>query len=529
MAMSVKALWGRLDLVIRRDATLADLMMRLAEIYGDKIFVTEENALGATRTLTYEQASEQVIIWSRNIGKAIRPGDPVVVATENGIDQFLLCLAASAAGGIPAPVNSQMTESEVEHVISDSGASLVIRDTTELDGLKRTARSRRARKEARHGESYPVALPDASEIGALFYTSGTTGRPKGAALTHRALVGQVSIAASWPLGMRHDEILMALPVAHIMGFAAVMAAAIGGIQIYFMQRFSPIRVLQAIEYRRCSAFIGVPAMYRMMDNAGAEDRDLRSIRVWISGADVMPTDLARKFKRMGASATLPGLGSIGEAMFAEGYGMVEVGGGMAAKISPPMVPFGLGDSLGLPFPGWRMKVVNDQGRRVFPGQVGELLIKGPGVLKEYWRDATASDAVLTEDGWLRTGDMVLSGPFNTVMFQGRAKAVIKSGGYSVYPPEIEETLETHDEVVEAAVIGIPDDGLGEVPVAAVILTDGAKLTPDELVTWAAIRLSHYKAPRAVVIVDDLPRTGTRKVQREKIRPLFSAIGAKEGD
>lgn len=517
--MSAKSLWGRLDLIIKRDATLADLMMRLAEIHGDKLFVTEENSLGATRTLTYEQASEQVILWSRSIGKAIKAGDPVVIATENGIDQFLLCLAASAAGGIPAPVNSQMTEAEVDHVIADSGASLVIRDPAELNGLRRSSRSRSKRS----NESYPVALPDAGDIGALFYTSGTTGRPKGAALTHRALVGQISIAASWPLGIRNDEIVMALPVAHIMGFAAVMAAAIGGIQIYFMQRFSPIRVLQAIEYRRCSAFIGVPAMYRMMDNTGAADRDLRSIRVWISGADVMPTDLAKKFKAMGASATLPGLGSFGEAMFAEGYGMVEVGGGMAAKISPPLLPFGLGDSLGLPLPGWHMKVVNDEGRRVFPGQVGELLIKGPGVLKEYWGDEAASEAVLTDDGWLRTGDMVLSGPFNTVLFQGRAKAVIKSGGYSVYPPEIEETLEEHDDVVEAAVIGIADDKLGEVPVAAVIPKKNAKVTAEELATWAAVRLSHYKAPRAIVFVDDLPRTGTRKVQREKIRPLFAAI------
>ena len=519
--MTMKSLIGRLDLVIKRDATLAELMMRLADMHGGRTFVTEENANAATRTLTYEQASELVIVWSRQIRDRILPESPVVVATPNGVDQFLLCLAVSAAGGIPAPVNSQMTDAEIDHVIEDSGAELVIRNPSDLaEGQQRTRR-RRAR-------SYQVATPDAGDIGALFYTSGTTGRPKGAALTHRSLVGQASTAAAWPLSFRDDEVVMALPVAHIMGFAALMASAVAGVPIYFMQKFSPTRVLHAIEYRRSSVFIGVPAMYRMMEDVGAADRDLRSVRLWISGADVMPTDLARRFKAMGASMTLPGLGSIGEAAFAEGYGMVEVGGGIAAKISPPMLPMGLGDSLGLAFPGWKMKVVDDNGKRVFPGQVGQLLIKGPGVLKGYWNDSAASEQVLTEDGWLRTGDMVRSGPFNTALFQGRAKAVIKSGGYSVYPLEVEETLESHPDVLEAAVVGLPDGALGEAVVAAVILRQGAKVDTEELVLWASVRLAQYKAPKQVIIVDDLPRTGTRKVQRDKLKPFFdSALAGKE--
>lgn len=512
--MTMKALIGRLDLFIKRDATLADLMMRLADMHGDSRFVTEENPYGATRTLSYQHASELVIVWSRQIRERILPDSPVVVATPNGVDQFLLCLAVSAAGGIPAPVNSQMTDAEIEHVIADSGAELVIRNPSEL--AEKDAASRRRRR----ARAYQMATPDPEEVGALFYTSGTTGKPKGAALSHRSLVGQSATAAAWPLGFRHDEIVMALPVAHIMGFAALMTAAMAGVPVYFMQKFSPTRVLHAIEYRRSSVFIGVPAMYRMMEDVGAAERDLRCVRLWISGADVMPTDLARRFKALGASVTLPGLGSFGEAAFAEGYGMVEVGGGMAAKVSPPLLPVGLGDSLGLAFPGWRMKVVDEDGKRVFPGQVGQLLIKGPGVLKGYWNDTAASNEILTEDGWLRTGDVVRSGPFNTALFQGRAKAVIKSGGYSVYPPEVEETLESHPDVLEAGVVGIPDPKLGEAVVAAVILRHGAKVSTEDLILWASVRLAHYKAPTQVIIVDDLPRTGTRKVQRDKLRPLF---------
>jgi acyl-CoA synthetase (AMP-forming)/AMP-acid ligase II len=409
-----------------------------------------------------------------------------------------------------------MRESEIDHVIADSGATLVIRDAAELTKGKGSRAGALALVDGTF-----VATPAPSDVAALFYTSGTTGSPKGAELTHQALVGQVSLAATWPFTLRHDEIVLSLPVAHIMGFVALMGPAIAGVPIYFLPRFSPTRVLDVIETRRCSAFMGVPAMYRTLLEAGAPDRDLSSVRVWISGADVMPAELALRFKSFGATATLPGVGPVGEAAFIEGYGMVEVGGNVASKISPPMLPFGLGESLGLSMPGWRFKVADDLGRGVRPGQVGELRLKGPGVLKGYWGDAEATRNALTDDGWLRTGDLVRSGPFGTVMFQGRAKAVIKSGGYSVYPLEVEADLEDHPDVLEAAVVGVPDAKLGEVPAAALRLRPGASVNAEELLVWAGVRMAQYKAPRRIVIVEDLPRTGTRKVQRERLLPLFT--------
>jgi acyl-CoA synthetase (AMP-forming)/AMP-acid ligase II len=401
-----------------------------------------------------------------------------------------------------------MTPAEVDHVIADSGATLVVRDRSELG--ERSARPLTAAVPASPGD-----------VAAIFYTSGTTGKPKGARLTHRALVAQSQSAGVYPSGLRRDEAIAGLPVAHIMGFTVLLSLAVAGIPVHFLPRFRPDEVLDAIERRRSTVFIGVPAMYRLLLEAGAETRDLRSIRVWASGADVMPTDLARRFQRMGATATLPGGLSVGDALFVEGYGMVEVGGGVAAKVSPPGIPSPLGSFLGVPLPSYRFRVVDSTtGREVRVGQVGELLVKGPGVLQGYHGDAAATAAVLTDDGWLRTGDLVRRGPLGLVSFAGRSKDVIKKGGYSVYAVEVQAALEEHRSVAEAAVLGVPDDRLGEQVVAAVRLLPGEAAGEGELIAWCAERLSSYKVPSVVRIVDTLPRTGTEKVKKSELRSLF---------
>lgn len=496
---------ARAALLVRRDVTLGTLMDRLARIHGGRRLVEEEG--GATRT--YEGAAEQVRRWAGAIAARTSPGDVVVVNTPNGYDMLLLCLAAARAGCLPAPVNDQMRAEEVAHVVADSAATLVVRSPAELDGAEPLA------------DAHPA---EPGEVGALFYTSGTTGAPKGVELTHRALVGQVLAAVAWPNVLRCDEAVIALPVAHIMGFVVLLGLAAAGVPTYLLSRFHPVRVLDAIESRRATIHIGVPAMYRMLEEAGADDRDLRSVRLWGSGADAMPADLAERFKRRGATVTLPLLGSHGQALFAEAYGMVEVGGGVAAKLSPPFLSPTrglLGEGLGVSLPGYELRVVDDHGEEVPVGEVGELLVRGPGVLKGYRGDAAATADVLTGDGWLRTGDLARRGRFGTIVFEGRAKHVVKRGGYSVYALEVERCLEQHPAVAEAAVVGRPDERMGEVPVAAVRLRPGAAAAEDDLVAHVAQHLAEYKVPVQVVVVDELPRTGTRKVQKAALLDLFT--------
>lgn len=517
----------RADLAVRHHVTLADLADRWVDLHGDRLMVTEESVSptagpGQIRELTYRKAAKKVARWSAAIAARTNPGDAVVLYTPNGIDQFLLTLAVSRAGRIPAPVNPQMRPAEVDHVIADSGCTLVIRGVAELA----TGPGSRATPPPPDG-----AEPD--EIAALFYTSGTTGTPKGVELTHRGLIGGLAPMVAYPGWLRHDELVLSLPVAHIMGFISVLGPTLAGVPMYFVRHFDATRVLDVIEQRRSSLFMGVPATYRLLEQAGAAHRDLRSVRIWMTGADVMPPALARRFKSYGAAACLPLIGPVGEAAFFEGYGMVESGGGVVAKVSPPLLPVGLGDSLGLPLPGWSVRVVDHDDQPVPMGTVGELQIKGPGVLRGYHGDAAATATALTDDGWLRTGDLVRGGPFGLMSFQGRSKNVIKSGGYSVYAVEVEAGLEEHPDVVEAGVVGLEDAKLGQVPVAAVRLRDGATVTAEALVAWARGRMARYKAPRRVVVVDDLPRTGTDKLRRDRLLPLFltadSVDGAASGD
>jgi acyl-CoA synthetase (AMP-forming)/AMP-acid ligase II len=476
-------------------------MDRLAQASGDRRLVEE----AGDEPLTYRQAADRVDRLAGGIARRIRPGDRVVVAVPNGYDTFLLSLAACRAGGVAVPVNSRMRRGEIDHVVADSGAALVVRRADEVlaEPLGR------------------AVTADPADVAAILYTSGTTGLPKGAELTHRALLAQVAAGAMWPVWLRRDEAVVGLPVAHIMGFLALLGLAVAGIPVYLVPTFGADEVLEAIEQRRSTVFLGVPAMYRLMLDAGAETRDLRSVRLWVSGADVLPDDLARRFKRMGASVTLPVLGfSVGEAAFAEGYGMVELAGGVAAKVSPPWVPLGIGDFLGFPLPPHRLKVVDDDGDEVGSGQTGELWVHGPGVLRGYHGDPEATSKVLTDDGWLRTGDLARKGPLGLVFFAGRQKDVILHGGFTVYANEVERALEQHPDVLEAAVLGLPDEARGEVPVAAVRIRPRGGVTEEGLAAWARERLSGYKAPRRVLFVNDLPRTGTGKVQKDELRPLF---------
>ncbi|MFN2608255.1 MAG: AMP-binding protein, partial [Acidimicrobiales bacterium] len=296
--------------MLRRDVTLGTLLERLAKINGDRRLVTEATT---GLELTYREGADRVARMAGGIAGKTEPGARVVIGAPNGYEFFLLCLAAARAGAVVVPVNPQMTKDEIDYVVGDSKAPLVVRSAAEVEGGL----------DGDGGIDAAAAKP--SDVAAIFYTSGTTGKPKGAELTHAALIGSAAAAALYPARLRRDEVVCGMPVAHIAGFTLVLMAACTGIPLYLLPRFRPTDALDAIESRRATVFIGVPAMYRMMLEAGAEQRDLRSVRLWASGADAMPQEIVQTFQKLGATATLPVIDkSVGEAMFIDGYGMVEL-------------------------------------------------------------------------------------------------------------------------------------------------------------------------------------------------------------
>jgi long-chain acyl-CoA synthetase len=491
----------RFSLVREHDLTLGTFLERVAAVHGAGRRLVEEHGTGLS--LTFGEAVERQNEWAAGVAAQIEPGDRVVVNAPNGFEFFLLCLAVARAGGIPVPVNPQMTASEIDYVTENSGATLAVSSGSDLVG-KGTI------------DTAVDASPD--DVAAVFYTSGTTGKPKGAELSHRALVGGIGPNTLFPAELRshRDEAVSGMPIAHIAGFAMLLQMAAVGVPLYLLPRFRPNEALDALEQRRATAFMGVPAMYRMMVEAGAEQRDLKSVRLWASGADAMPDDLRNLFRELGAAWTLPFVNkTIGKATFLDGYGMVELAGGVAVRAALPFAELPL-----MPMPGYKLKAVDEQGNEVGMGQVGELVVKGRGVLKGYHGNEEATREIFTEDGFMRTGDLAKRGPLGTISLAGRIKHVIKHGGYSVFAVEVEHTLEEHPAIAEAAVIGLPDERKGEIPAAVVRVNDGQSITEGELIDWAKAHMAEYKVPRRVRVVDELPRTGTQKVQKNDLKKLF---------
>ena len=489
----------RRELARAKDLTLGTLLERFAAIRPDHPLVEEPDGW----KLDHREAADLVARAAGALRDRVQPGDRVLVATPNGYRLLLASLAVARAGGVAVPVNPRMADDEIDHVISDAEAVARIDDFDELTV----------------GPPCAAVPVDPASTAVLFYTSGTTGKPKGAQLSHRALVGTAGAGALVPEGLVARGAVSGLPVAHVAGFTMLVQMLSLGVPIYLLPRFRPTDALDAIEERRPVMFVGVPAMYRMMLEAGAEQRDLSSVRMWSSGADALPTELAEAFQGFGGTVRVPFTDrTLGKATFIDGYGMVELGGGAALRILAP-IPLPLSGWL-RPMRGNKFRVVDDAGHEVPQGEVGELAIKGPGTMRGYHGREEETAAALTPDGWLRTGDLARSRRFGFFELAGRKKDVIKHGGYSVFAVEVERAIEEHPAVAEAAVVGLPDERKGEVPAAAVRLVEGTGVTPDELMVFCKERLSDYKAPQQIVVVDEMPRTGTDKVNKRLLLDRF---------
>jgi acyl-CoA synthetase (AMP-forming)/AMP-acid ligase II len=518
-------------------ATFTDF---LADLYGDRTCFLLDRPLETPyfegSVISYRALNALVRRTASVLASlGVRRGDRVALCTANRIELAFVEFAAQRLGAVPVPLNFMLTRGEMAGLVRRSGARVMVVDRSvykqslegvdlraELGSVERwvmvTAKDpppgferfdalMAAAREDAAGAPADVADADPAVI---FFTAGTTGLPKGAVLTSGALMyalrRYVKVSALRPTS-RTNLSLMVMPLAHIGGHQALLIQMALASPMLLMSTFDPERILDLIERHRVTTFAGIPTMFRMLLAAGAERRDLSSVRLWGGGGDAFPTDLVRTFKRLSPRG-----------WFVTGYGLAETAGQLTIN------PLGLGDAcVGWFLPGVRARLVDESGRDVKAGEVGELVVKTPSIMQGYWDDAEATKKSI-EDGWFRTGDLMKKGKYGLHYFVAREKDMIKVSGYSVFPAEVEAILETHPDVEQSVVVGLPHPVKGTLPVAAVVRRDGAKTSEEELHVWAKDKVARYRCPRRIVFVDAIALNQAMKPLRRQVRADLLEMG-----
>ncbi len=448
------------------------------------------------------------------VERGLEPGDRVGVMLPNVPEFPIAYYGVLRAGGIVVPMNVLLKRREIAFYLGDSGARTLLawhgfaeeaRGGAEEAGaeLIEVEPAAFAAGLARRQPAVGLAETDAEDTAVILYTSGTTGKPKGAELTHFNLSRNADIASRTTCEVDEgDVVLGSLPLFHSFGQTVSMNASLRvGATLTLLPRFDPGEALATMQRDGVTNFYGVPTMYgALLHHPGREDFDTSALRTCITGGASMPVEVLRGFEQAFDCIVL------------EGYGLSETS--PVASSNHPGMERKPG-SIGTPLEEVEMKVVDEDDNEVPEGEVGEIVIRGHNVMKGYWQrpDATAE---AMRGGWFHSGDMARVDEDGYFFIVDRKKDLIIRGGYNVYPREVEEILYEHPKIREAAVLGVPHDQWGEEIGAAVVLHDGEELSPDEVSAYVKERIAAYKYPRLVWFLDDLPKGPTGKILKREI-------------
>lgn len=478
------------------------------------------------RTLTNVETknlADQFANGLRRLG--IQKGDRVMVCLPNCPEVLISYQGITRAGAIIVPVMFMLHPKELHYIALNSGAKAVITSSYVLQNVEKSLEGLPSRPEVlvvdrptdnQTKNFYDVmdqsnsTLPDdikPEDTAVILYTSGTTGNPKGVLLTHKNLYSNADNSA------KHNETergttLGVLPLAHVYGLTVSNVSFLTGGSIVVFSSFDVKEVLSAIEKYKVKSFSAVPAMiYALVSYPQADQYDTSSLESVGSGSAPLPVALLHAFqKKFGAQVY-------------EGYGLSEAAPVVTAHRKGKEIKPG---SVGIPIPGVQVRIVNDQGEEVPRGEVGELIVSGDNITPGYFQNREESERVL-RDGWLYTGDVARQDDDGYVYIVDRKKDLIIRGGFNLYPRDVEEILNAHDKVAEAAVIGIPDERMGEEMVACVVKKQDADVTEEELITYCQDHLSKRKTPRHIVFLESLPRNGVGKILKTHLRKTAADI------
>ena len=500
------------NLAVNVDATAAAHPARPAVILDSVVLTYAELA----------RSVRQLAGWLRDQG--VGSGDRVAIMLPNLPSFPVIYYAALRLGAVVVPMNPLFRRREIQYYLEDSEARLIaampgeeVQAAVEATGAQLL-------------EVGPAGLPDGlvgpgatsspvdevaeragDDTAVILYTSGTTGRPKGAELTHDNLRTNLDTTTETLLHLDETDVVMGcLPLFHVFGMTCAMNTAFArGAALTLVPRFDPVKALEVIQRDRVTVFMGVPTMYNaLLTAAAAADSppDLSTLRLAVSGGASLPLEVMRRFEETFGASIL------------EGYGLSE---------TSPVASFNHPDrerkagSIGISVRGVEMKLVTPDGSEVGPDDgetVGEIFIRGENIMKGYWGKPEATAEAIDSDGWFRSGDLARRDADGFYFIVDRTKDLIIRGGLNVYPREVEEVLYEHPAVAEVAVVGVPHPELGEEIAAYVVRRPGAEVTEAELVEHVRNLVAPYKYPRTVTFIDELPKGATGKILKRELRP-----------
>jgi long-chain acyl-CoA synthetase len=489
---------------------LAKNLTDTTRAHAGRVAVRVDDAAMTYRALDDASARVAGLLHERGL----KPGDRVGLMMPNIAEVPVVYYGVLRAGGVVVPMNPLLKAREVAYYLGDSGAGLIFAWHTFAAAARGGAEQAEAESIvvdevgfldllASATPDYQVADAADDDTAVILYTSGTTGHPKGAELTHGNLISNTDVSRTDIVQAGPDDVIFGgLPLFHVFGQTVALNVAVAaGACLTLLPRFDAEHALRIISGHRVTVFEGVPTMYvALLHSPDRADYDTSSLRTCISGGAALPVEVLRAFEE-----------AFGVPMF-EGYGLSETS--PVASFNHPGRERKPG-SIGTPIRDVQMRVVDAEDHEVPPGEVGEIVIRGPNVMKGYWQRPEATAEALT-GGWFHTGDLARVDSDGYFYIVDRKKDLIIRGGYNIYPREIEEVLYEHPAVAEAAVIGLPHSSLGEEVGAAVSLKPGATATPTELRDHVKSQVAAYKYPRHVWITDALPKGGTGKIQKRDI-------------
>ncbi|SMQ72928.1 long-chain acyl-CoA synthetase [Bacillus sp. OV166] len=472
------------------------------------------------QSATYAELDKLVDCTASGLSAAgIRKGDRVALMLGNCPEFVIAYYGILRAGGVIVPINPTYTSGEISYILSNSHAKAVIThsslDSTisplreQLEHLTMVIYTDSIKSEwtwesllQEENDNFVSPSIDEDDLAVILYTSGTTGKPKGAMLSHRNMASNVASMSQLAEFTEEDRIIAVLPVFHVFCIATCinMPIACGG-TIVIVPKFSPSEVINTIRREQATLFAGVPTMFSFMHQLPETTaEDLTSIRACFSGGSALPVELLHRFEE---KYNVPIL---------EGYGLSETAPTTAFN---PLRGTRKPGSVGIDIPGVKNKVVDPDGMEVPRGEIGELIVKGPNVMMGYLGMPEATFSAL-KDGWFYTGDLARMDEEGYIYIVDRKKDMILVGGYNVYPREVEEVLYQHPAIVEAAVIGITDNEYGET-VKAFVVSNDESITIDDILHFCQDKLAKYKLPKQVEFMKELPKNSTGKILRRALR------------